>query len=205
MKAMTWTGAGLGVLLCLYVAFNALKYLDPGFSGPDFIMANAMASPWLPIHAGLAAAALVLGPLQFVKGVRARWPRVHRWTGRAYLTACLTSGAAGLVLSFGTQAGHLALGGFLALSVLSIFCAIQAWMTAMNRQFHAHREWVIRSYALILAGVTLRLWIPAVLVAGLPFMESYRVIAWLSWVPNLAVAEAYLALTRPRRRLLPAE
>ncbi len=46
-----------------------------------------------------------------------------------------------------------------------------------------------RSYALTLAAVTLRIWLPMSQVAGIPFADAYQVVAWLCWVPNLVVAE----------------
>lgn len=30
---------------------------------------------------------MLLGPLQFVRGLRSRYPQVHRWSGRIFLTA----------------------------------------------------------------------------------------------------------------------
>ena len=56
-----------------------------------------------------------------------------------------------------------------------------------------HRRWMIRSYALTLAAVTLRLYLPASFGLGVPFASAYPVIAWICWVPNLIVAEAILA------------
>ena len=70
----------------------------------------------------------------------------------------------------------------------------------------AHRAWVLRSYALTLAAVTLRLWLPGLHVGlGLPFAEVYQTVAWLAWVPNLIVIELWLTAerasqARPRRR-----
>jgi hypothetical protein len=38
--------------------------------------------------------------------------------------------------------------------------------------------------------VTLRLWLPILIVAyGGEFLPAYRWVAWLAWVPNLALAE----------------
>ena len=48
---------------------------------------------------------------------------------------------------------------------------------------------MVRSYALTLAAVTLRFYLPASLANGLPFEAVYAVIAWACWVPNLIVAE----------------
>lgn len=202
MKALTRLGWTAMALLCLYVGANALLYLTPGFEGPGFVVANAMALPWLTIHAGIATAALVIGPLQLLPAIRRRAPVVHRWLGRSYMVASILSGVAGLILAFGTTAGPIALAGFALLALASLACAAQAWRRAIERRFDAHREWAIRGYALILAGVTLRLWLPASMIAGLDLMASYRVIAFLCWVPNLLTAELYLATTRGRWRVI---
>ncbi|MMZ69505.1 hypothetical protein D1872_323530 [compost metagenome] len=51
-----------------------------------------------------------------------------------------------------------------------------------------------RNYALTFAAVTLRIYLPvSMLIFGLEhFNDYYRVIAWLSWIPNLIVAELIL-------------
>jgi hypothetical protein len=51
---------------------------------------------------------------------------------------------------------------------------------------------MIRNFSLTFAAVTLRLYLPASLAAGLPFDTVYPAIAWLCWVPNLVVAEFLL-------------
>jgi hypothetical protein len=39
----------------------------------------------------------------------------------------------------------------------------------------------------VFAAVTLRIYIPISQIAGLDYTDSYRVIAWLCWIPNLLV------------------
>ena len=53
---------------------------------------------------------------------------------------------------------------------------------------------MIRSYALTFAAVTLRLQIPLSQIAGLSMETAYPVIAWLSWIPNLLLAECLFDL-----------
>ncbi|HTO03553.1 MAG TPA: DUF2306 domain-containing protein [Opitutus sp.] len=55
-----------------------------------------------------------------------------------------------------------------------------------------HRLWMVRNFALALAAVTLRLYLPASAVAGVRFEEFYPAIAWICWVPNLIVAEWFI-------------
>lgn len=196
MKTLSWIGWTAAALLCLEVGLNALRYLLPGFSGPDFIMHNPMAYPWIFVHAGFGAVALLIGPVQFLPAVRRAAPVLHRWMGRGYIVACLASGGAGLLLAGGTAAGPVAAVGFGAAAVLSLICAVQAWRLAAARRFDAHRRWVFRSYALIFAAVTLRIWLPLSQMAHLDFMASYRVISFLGWAPNLLLAELYLARGR---------
>ena len=51
---------------------------------------------------------------------------------------------------------------------------------------------MIRSYALCLAAVMLRVYLPLFGVLGVPFESSYPAISWLCWVPNLIVAEWWI-------------
>jgi len=49
---------------------------------------------------------------------------------------------------------------------------------------------MIRNFALTLAAVTLRIYMPVMLaVLHWPFPRTYITVSWLSWVPNLLVAE----------------
>jgi uncharacterized membrane protein len=199
MTRLTKLFWGVAALLSLGVALYGYQYLLPqGLPPPPDIAANPMARPWLYVHAGFAATALLLGPTQFLPRLRARRPRLHRWMGRTYVFACLIGGAAGLLLASRTTAGPIASLGFGALAVLLIGFASQAWRMALAGRLVEHRRWMIRSFALILAAVTLRIYLPIVAIAHLPWLESYRAISFLCWVPNLMVAELYLARGRVR-------
>lgn len=189
---------GLAAFLSAGVALFSFRLLAPHpFVSPE-VAANFFARPWLVVHAGFAATALLLGPVQFLPRLRARWPRAHRLTGRVYVFACLVGGAAGLALAVGTTAGPVAAWGFGALGVLWIYTTGQAFRLALARRIDEHRRWMIRSFALTFAAVTLRLYLPIAPLMGLDFMEAYRVIAWAAWVPNLLLAELYLARGRVR-------
>ncbi|HEV2532158.1 DUF2306 domain-containing protein [Phenylobacterium sp.] len=194
---------GAVALLSLGVAGYAWHYLLPGAFAPPGIKENPRAYPWLFVHAGLAGTAMALGPFQFLPRLRLTRPRLHRWIGRTYVFACLTGGSAGLLLATGSTAGPIARVGFGALAVTWLAVTSMAWRMALARRFDEHRRWMIRSFALTFAAVTLRLYLPIGAVLGFQFLDAYRAIAWLCWVPNLLAAELYLA-RRPFRAPQPA-
>jgi hypothetical protein len=71
---------------------------------------------------------------------------------------------------------------------------------------------MMRSYALTFAGVTLRFWVAALGMLTIPlenflqselllddFNRTYRLDAWLCWVPNLIIAEWLIRRKRRNR------
>jgi len=190
----------LMLLLALYIAFVSYRYLMPGMpGGAPPIMANRFADPFLPVHAGLAATALLIGPFQFWgrrDGRRAVW---HRLTGTLYMAACLLSAPAGLMLALGSTAGPVATAGFGLLALAWFFTTVQGLRTVLAGRYAEHRKWMIRSFALTFAAVTLRLYLPASAMLGLDMGQAYVAISWLAWIPNLLIAEWFMLSRRPFR------
>jgi uncharacterized membrane protein len=182
------------------IALTAYRYLLPHVpGGSPGVLANQFAHTGaLAVHAGLAATALLIGPFQFFPGIRTRRRRLHRRLGTVYVLCVLGGGSAGLVLSLGTSAGPVAGAGFGLLAILWLGFTANAWRLATRRAFAAHERWMTRSFALTLAAVTLRLYLPLAMVLNLDMATAYPAIAWLCWVPNLIAAEIYLALRSDR-------
>jgi uncharacterized membrane protein len=197
-RAMRRGLGALTILLCVGVALVAFRYLIPGAFVPDVVAANAFHSPWLVIHVSTAATALLVGPWQFLSKQRAHHPQLHRWMGRLYVAACLIGGISGLVLALGAYTGAASTAGFGLLAVIWLYSTAMAWRLAMRRHFVAHRRWMIRSFALTFAAVTLRLYLPLSPAVPVTFDDAYRAIAFLCWVPNLLAAEIYLRLGKVR-------
>ena len=141
--------------------------------------------------------ALVLGGLQLSSALRRKKLDLHRWLGRVYVVAVLVSGTGGLVMSFDSKGGLVAHFGFGLMAVCWLFCTGNAFRYIRRGNVAQHRAWMLRSYALILAAVTLRIYLPASQVAGIEFIAAYQAISWLCWVPNLLVVE-WLVLARER-------
>jgi uncharacterized membrane protein len=146
-----------------------------------------------------SAIALAIGPLQLSARRRARSIEIHRWLGRLYVGGILCGGVAALVMARVSQGGLPAHVGFGLLGVLWLGATAMAYARIRWGDRAAHREWMIRSYALTFAAVTLRVYLPLSQAIGLPFEPAYQTISWLCWVPNLIAAE-WLVLRRPAAR-----
>lgn len=186
-----WLGI-TGALLSAAVALVTLRYLLPVAPPPDVVAGNAFRHPWLVIHAVSAAVALLIGPWQFSARLRARHPGRHRLMGRLYVAACLVGGLSGFLLALGASTGPVSTVGFGLLAIAWVYSTAMAWRLAVRREFTAHRAWMVRSFALTFAAVTLRLYLPLALVVPVDFVVSYRAISFLCWVPNLLLAQWWL-------------
>lgn len=174
------------------VAGYALYLVSTGFAAiPDGPGDNGLPLA-LQVHVATAAVPLLLWPVQTVRALRRRHPAVHRWVGRAYVAGVLVAGTSGTVAAVGTTAGPVAGAGFLLLGLAWLGCTAEAVLRVRSGDVDGHRRWMVRSVALTLAAVTLRLYLGTATAAGADFDVVYPAVAWLCWVPNLAVAQWWL-------------
>ena len=156
------------------------------------------------IHVFTSLLALLAGFSQFSKKLLKQWPRLHRVLGYTYvINVLMVTGPAGLLLSFYANGGVSSRIAFVLLSAFWISATALALYKAIKKDFQAHRFFMIRSYALTLSAVTLRIW--KVLLANfteIPPMDRYRIIAWLGWTLNLLVAELLIFYHIKKRRAL---
>jgi len=187
----TWTGWWLMTVLAIGVTGYgaAAAYLSVPGQLPSMMHHFPDRNLVAAAHFGIGAFVLLLGPFQFLPRLRARRPALHRWMGRFYVAGCLVSATAALVLAANAVAGPVAQTGFALLAVFWIVSTLTALIKAMQRKFTEHRRWMMRSYALTLAAVTLRLYLPSSLILGVPFATAYPVISFACWVPNAIVVE----------------
>ena len=187
-------------VLALGVGAFSVRYLLPGMPGAFAEQAEVFRdnAVWFRLHVAGGVLALAVGPWQFVERLRESRPRVHRWTGRLYLTAVAVGSVGGFYMAWLSGGGAVAHVGFALLAIAWALSSLLAYRAARARDFTAHRRWMIRSYALTLAAVTLRLWLLALTGAGVPLFEAYAAAAWLAWLPNLAAVEVFRKFRRGR-------
>jgi len=154
-------------------------------------------------HIFASSVALVIGPLQFSTKLRQKHTNIHRWLGRVYLgVGILIGGVSGLYISQFAFGGLVAKLGFASLALLWLYTGLSAYLAVRRGDISEHRKWMIRNFSLTLAAVTLRIYLPASMVAGFEFTKSYMVIAWLCWVPNIVFAEWRLRFNIAKNKAL---
>lgn len=112
------------------------------------------------------------------------------------------SGCAGLYVAFFATGGIISVTGFGTLALLWLFTDIKAYTSIRRLNIAEHEKWMVRNYALTFAAVSLRIYLPLLMafVFNGNFIPAYHTVAWLSWVPNLIIAEIIINQTVKNRK-----
>ena len=174
----------------LVIAVYAIGLFFVPQARPPFLRGRTdMLGLAVPLHFAGGGVALALGAFQLNAVLRARRIHLHRLLGRIYVISVLIGGVSGFRLAIASQGGTIAHLGFGALACAWLFTTVRGFLRIRAGNDVDHRAWMIRSYSLTFAAVTLRVYVPLSLAAGVPFEIAYPAIAWLCWVPNIIVAE----------------
>jgi uncharacterized membrane protein len=183
----------LAAVFVLAISAYSLRYVFLGERAYTPELAPSFRAQPLTVmaHTLFGAIALTFGLINLLPAMRQRrrWP-VHRWLGRIYLVSSIVLAGAGLALSFHAAGGLGPRTAFGLLALATLGTSLMGYRAIRVRDVRQHREWMLRSYALIFAAVTLRIWMPIlVTVYQGQFVPAYRWAAWLCWVPNVLFAE----------------
>lgn len=158
-------------------------------------------APLTMLHILPGLAFVVFGPLQFVKTLRNRRPRVHRRIGYIVLTSGLATGVTALAMTT-----RMAIGGATERAATALFGVLflvalgRAFACIRRRQVALHREWMIRAFSLGLAVATVRPIVGAFFATrGLTHLapsEFFGIAFWLGFTIHLIAAEAWINHTR---------
>ena len=102
--------------------------------------------------------ALCSGPLQFSSHLRRSYPKFHRLIGRVYVISVFIAAPLAVVLSNHRRDPHARY--FVVANIVQagtwMITTAAAFLTARNRHFQQHREWMVRSYAVTFTFVGTR-------------------------------------------------
>jgi uncharacterized membrane protein len=134
---------------------------------------------------------LLAGFTQFSQSFHKKYRSLHKKLGYVYvINILMVTGPSSLLMGFYANGGLTSRIAFVLLSILWMYFTAMALYKAIKKDFNAHRIFMIRSFALTLSAITLRIW-KVILAATIDIgpMDRYRIIAWLGWVLNLIIAE----------------
>lgn len=144
------------------------------------------------IHVFTSPLVIISGLLQFNKTLISKRTKIHRILGYIYILDILViTGPAAFVMSLYANGSYPAQVSFTLLSSLWIIFTFLGYFFVRKKDFIRHGNWLLRSYALTLSAVTLRLYAYLFDVFNLSIgpIETYILLAYTSWIPNLIIAE----------------
>ncbi|PKV52251.1 putative membrane protein DUF2306 [Aquimarina sp. MAR_2010_214] len=192
-------------LLCTVIGSYPLLY----FTAPKFgllsskdgeLLVNTAWNIAFYSHIFLGGVALLIGWIQFNKKIRISRSELHRRIGKIYVVMVLISGISGIYIGFFATGGIIASLGFICLGILWVYTTYKAYWYAKNAQIPQHQTMMYYSYAACFSAVTLRIWLPILIMLIGDFIIAYQIVAWLCWIPNLIFA--YYLVGKIKSRLV---
>jgi len=153
------------------------------------------------IHVFSSPIVILSGLLQFNRRILNKRPKIHRGLGYVYvITVLLISGPAALVMSFYANGGRIAQTSFVLLTFFWIFTTLMSFLRVKKGDYLSHTKWNIRSYALTLSAMTLRFYASMfdIFEVRMGPKETYILLSYLSWIPNLIIAEIMIYFKYPQ-------
>jgi uncharacterized membrane protein len=178
-----------------YLHYNQAAFTDPNLGEPNFWALRG----WLLMHMTGGMVALLTGPWQFWTGFRARFARLHRWTGRLFLSGVAIGSIGAFRIAVVDALGWAFGFALFALALAWVTTASVALYAILSGRIEIHKEWMMRTYVVTFAFVTFRLLNDFGPTSRLqPDSDRLVTIAWACWVIPLLVTEVILQLRRIR-------
>lgn len=147
------------------------------------------------IHITSSLLVLLTGLPQFFPRLTKQYLPFHQWIGKSYVLLVLIFAApSGLILALFANGGIASKTGFAMQCLVWWSCTFMAYRKIRQKKFQEHIVWMLRSYAVTLAAMSLRTETYAMyyLLHAKP-IETYVTITWFSWVGNLFLVETFIA------------
>jgi len=179
--------ATLGLMTMFVLWNNERFFLDP--QAPQW--AHYLPIRWQLVPHGVAGTlALALGALQFSTRVRRHYPQTHRLSGRVYIVGTFVAAPVAIWMAFISSPWFLVPFTIIQATAWMLFTGA-AYLCIRRRQVTLHREWMVRSYAVVLIFLEGRVLmaIPALARGG---MDSVVLVNWGCLAVTLVGTEVFL-------------
>lgn len=214
--AATWYAVAL-VGQWLFVYYIAIAYGSPTLAGDPsawdrtrpimgYVPGDTAGNALFISHVLLAIVVSLGGMLQLLPWVRARFPAVHRWNGRLFLSTAMLLAGGGLLMTW-WRGAQLSVPGAVGISgnavLILVFSAI-ALYHVRQRRILLHRRWAMRTFMVVNGVWFYRLGFMAWIIVNqgprgsTPALDGPFDIAWAfgCYLLPLAVLELYFLAER---------
>ncbi|MEO8821601.1 MAG: DUF2306 domain-containing protein [Ginsengibacter sp.] len=157
-------------------------------SKSDALLTNVFWNIGFYIHITLGGIALLIGWTQFSVKLRTNKLKLHRRIGKVYVISALFSALAAVYIALYANGGIIASLGFICLGIIWFYTTLKAYIEIKNGRIANHQKMMIYSYAACFSAVTLRIYLPVLIIIFHDFIKAYLLVAWLCWIPNMIVA-----------------
>lgn len=142
------------------------------------------------VHVFTSPLLLFTGLIQFIKYFIHK--PIHKISGYIYIIVLIFfAGPSAFLMGLYANGGYPGQISFIILSLLWIAFTYLAFISIKKGHVEKHGSWLLRSYALTLSALTLRFYLMLFDLFNIPLgpIESYVIVAYASWIPNLVVSE----------------
>lgn len=154
------------------------------------------------IHVFSSIFTLLAGFTQFSGSILKDHPHIHRMVGKVYVFNILfINFPAAMIMAIYANGFILSKTAFIVLDSLWFWFTLKAFLEIRKRNIQAHKDFMIRSFALTCSVLTLRTW-KLILSNTLQLdpVTLYTADAWMGFLPNLLFAEWLIRSKRKRAR-----
>jgi hypothetical protein len=194
--------AFIGVMLSMVIPYfpytRGMHFLS---TKTDRVLNNNFYLVNFYIHITSSFVCLIGGLFQFVPQFIRANSSLHKIIGLTYIGSILLLAApSGLVIATEANGGFAAKVGFVLQCLVWFTITALAFYKAYTKQWLAHTQLMILSYAITLAAFSLRTegYLLNLFFHTKP-METYVAITWLSWVGNLLIGLVIISTSLPNR------
>lgn len=198
LKVIFWVPT---IFLSLLLVWNTIPYFTFD-TNMDFLNERSVLvekTVWrvcFYCHIFAGAICITSSLIQFSSWILKKRRKIHILSGKIYVFVVLLIGApTGLYMTYFAKGGYAERAAFLAMAVFWFFTTYKGFVTAArDKNFVAHRHWMIRSYAMALTAVTFRIYHILFDEIGMSTFENYSISLWVSIIGNWFIAEFVIYL-----------
>ena len=190
---------GIAMVIRRTLAINDLiRSVNPS-GGPPFDTGFGRHPVITYLHILPGMVFMILGPLQFLPGVRARYSLSHPWSRRVFIIAAYIVGISALCMPFIMMpiGGLNEAAGSILFALIFLVSLSKAVWYDRRKNITLYRENLIRAFAIGLAIATIRP-IMALFFAfsHLPPQTFFGTAFWIGFTLHLVAAESWINYTR---------